>query len=180
MLWMWMIDVQAPNTDCETELHKNWNWFFKSDWLITMLSTKMLIQEHVALGKIRFCWHLHACTGFINMNMLKTHTTGSVRMIHPEGVFKNYLNLWTFFRFNHSGFEIWLIYSSHRHCAQSFPSNLHLICFWHFNKWRGAGCKWDVTRWEVISAVCWKQRARAGLTHSPANGSRNAASLREF
>ncbi len=44
-------DVQAPNTDCKPKLHKKYKLFFKYDWLIT----KMLIQEHVALGKIRFC-----------------------------------------------------------------------------------------------------------------------------
>ncbi len=51
-------DVQATYTNYKPKLHKIINLFFKSDWLITMLlqgSTKILIQEHVALGKIRFC-----------------------------------------------------------------------------------------------------------------------------
>ncbi len=50
-------DVQATNTDCKPTFHKNVKYFFKSDRLIDVVpgSTQMLIQGHVALGKITFC-----------------------------------------------------------------------------------------------------------------------------
>ncbi len=53
-------DVQAPNTDCKPKLHPNYKFVLQ----ILLVnnndvpgSTKMLTQEHVALGKIRFCIH---------------------------------------------------------------------------------------------------------------------------
>ncbi len=50
--------VQAPNTDYKPKLHKNYKlvlqiWLVNND--VVPGSTKMLTQEHVALGKIRFC-----------------------------------------------------------------------------------------------------------------------------
>ncbi len=51
-------DVQATNTDYKPKLHKNHKLVLQI-WLVNNNvvpgSTKMLIQEHVALGKIRFC-----------------------------------------------------------------------------------------------------------------------------
>ncbi len=51
-------DVQATNTDYKPKLHKNYKLVLQI-WLVNNNvvpgSTKMLIQEHVALGKIRFC-----------------------------------------------------------------------------------------------------------------------------
>ncbi len=43
-------DVQAPNTDCKPKLHKNDK---------RVLQMFLLIQEHVTLGKIRFCVETH-------------------------------------------------------------------------------------------------------------------------
>ncbi len=51
-------DVQLTITDCKPKLHKNYKLVLQI-WLVNnnvvLGSTKMLIQEHVALGKIRFC-----------------------------------------------------------------------------------------------------------------------------
>ncbi len=51
-------EVQALNTDCRPKLHKN-DKLVLQIWLVNNNVvpglTKMLIQEHVALGKIRFC-----------------------------------------------------------------------------------------------------------------------------
>ncbi len=48
-------DVQAPNTDCNPKLHKNYKLVLEI-WLVNYNvvpgSTKMLTQEHVALGNI--------------------------------------------------------------------------------------------------------------------------------
>ncbi len=50
-------DVQATNTDYKPKLHKN-NKLVLQIWLVNNNvvtgSTKILIQEHVALGQIRF------------------------------------------------------------------------------------------------------------------------------
>ncbi len=50
-------DVQATNTDCKPKLHKIYKLVLQI-WLINNNvvpgSTKMLTQEHVVLGKIRF------------------------------------------------------------------------------------------------------------------------------
>ncbi len=54
-------DVQAPNTDCKPKLHKNYKLVLQI-WLVNHNvvpgTTKMLIQEHVTLGKIRFCRYI--------------------------------------------------------------------------------------------------------------------------
>ncbi len=51
-------DVQAINTDCKPKLHKNYKLVLQI-WLVNNNvvpgSTKLLIQKHVALDKIRFC-----------------------------------------------------------------------------------------------------------------------------
>ncbi len=51
-------DVQAKNTDYKSKLHKNYKLVLQI-WLVNNNvvpgSTKMLTQEHAALGKIRFC-----------------------------------------------------------------------------------------------------------------------------
>ncbi len=55
-------DVQATNTDCKPKLHKNVKLVLQIRLVNNKVvpgSTKMLIQEHVALGKIRFCVHSH-------------------------------------------------------------------------------------------------------------------------
>ncbi len=63
-------DAQAPNTDCKPKLHKNYKLVLQI-WLVNHNvvsgSTKMLIQEHVKLGKIRICVFCHAfnCLEFI-------------------------------------------------------------------------------------------------------------------
>ncbi len=50
--------VQAPNTDCKPKLIKNYKLVLQF-WMVNNNvvpgSTNTLIQEHVALGKIRFC-----------------------------------------------------------------------------------------------------------------------------
>ncbi len=50
--------VQAPNTACIPKLHKNYKLVLEI-WLVNHNvvpgSTKMLTQEHVALGNIRLC-----------------------------------------------------------------------------------------------------------------------------
>ncbi len=48
-------DVQATNTDCKPKFHKN----YKLNNNVVPGSTKMLTQEHVVLGKIRFCIDFH-------------------------------------------------------------------------------------------------------------------------
>ncbi len=60
-------DVQETNTDYKPELHENYKLVLKI-WLdnnnVVPGKTKMLIQEHVALGKIRFCvtdWNTQDC-----------------------------------------------------------------------------------------------------------------------
>jgi len=45
-------DVEAPNLDLN-----GFPQIWMVDWNIVPVSTKMLIQEHVALGEIRFCLH---------------------------------------------------------------------------------------------------------------------------
>ncbi len=51
-------DVQAPNTDCKPKLHKNCKLVLQIllvNHNVVPGSPKMLLQEHVALGKISFC-----------------------------------------------------------------------------------------------------------------------------
>ncbi len=55
-------DAQATNTDYKPKLHKNYKlvlqiWFDNNN--VVPGSTKMLTQEHDALGKIRFCVSSH-------------------------------------------------------------------------------------------------------------------------
>ncbi len=59
-------DVQATNTDYKPKLHKNYKLVLQI-WLVNDNvvpgSTKMLTQEHAALGKIRFCRRDRITTG---------------------------------------------------------------------------------------------------------------------
>ncbi len=51
-------DVQATNTDYKPKLHKNYKLVLQIGLLnnnVVPGLTRMLIQEHIALGKIRFC-----------------------------------------------------------------------------------------------------------------------------
>ncbi len=51
-------DVQATNTDCKPKLRKNYTIVLQIRLVnnnVVPGSTKMLTQEHVVLGKIRFC-----------------------------------------------------------------------------------------------------------------------------
>ncbi len=57
-------DVQEQNTDCKPKLHKNYKLVFQIGLVnhnVVPGSTKMLIQEHVTLGKNQV---LHGATLF--------------------------------------------------------------------------------------------------------------------
>ncbi len=87
-------DVQATNTDCKSKLHKNYKRVLQI-WLVNLNvvpgSTKMLIQEHVALGKIRFCHQdqcLHAkiqCDKYFNLNDQLFRENRPTNEIHTFG-----------------------------------------------------------------------------------------------
>ncbi len=136
-------DVQAPNTDCKPKLHKNYKLVLQI-WLVNHNvvpgSTKMLIQEHVALGKIRFCH----CIIYSKKNNINWHSQNSLHdtshlmffhcfylvfsyQLCTLGFIWHLMSLKLLFIalfYNHACYHNGVLYLCEGHCAPSVPQIL--------------------------------------------------------
>ncbi len=138
-------DVQATNTDYKPKLHNNYKvvlqiWFVNNN--VVPGSTKMMTQEHVALGKIRFCVMTIQSEGTCLLRFL--------RQVDFESSFQKTKNCRLIFSIFHTITPAWLNRSVRLSSAAKFKS---VFAVW---RWTWYRCVYTALR--IITnhtRCCW-------------------------